>query len=151
MQLATWRDLFIERWTDTGNARELEILTREHQRFVESKAPQRTLFLVHLTTANISLPDAEMRPWIGEHVRVIDPHVAACCVVLTGRGFAASVFHTILSTATMIRRHKYPYRVSRDMGDALDWLSRHSQAGTTASAARQMYAALEERLDPVAP
>ena len=150
MQLATFGDLFIERWTAAGTAEHLRTLVEAHDRYVRAHAPSKTLFIVHIDTPDIHMPDAEGRAVVKEHVRVIDGHIAACCIVLTPRGFGASVFHAILSTATMVRRTKYPYRVSRDLDDAFDWLPRHraprSRWASTPEDLSAMYADLEARI-----
>ena len=149
MQLAALGDLFVERWTGTGSADYLRTLVRVHDEYVRARAPAKTFFLVHITTPTITLPDAAGREMVKEHVRVIDGHIAACVIVLTAKGFSASVFHAILSTATMVRRSKYPYRVSRDLDDAFRWFTVHrsprSSSVDTAEELASAYAALEER------
>lgn len=151
MQLAACGDLFIERWTGTGSTDYLRELVSVHDEFVRRHAPGKTLFLVHITTPSITLPDAAGREMVKEHVRVIDGHIAACVIVLTAKGFGASVFHAILSTATIARRSKYPYRVSRDIDDALRWLTLHrpprSRYESTPEEIAATYADLVERFE----
>lgn len=150
MQLASFGDLFIERWTAAGDSEHLGQLVEVHRRYVQAHAPAKTLFVVHIATPEIAMPDARGREIVKEHVRVIDGHIAACCIVLTPKGLGASVFHAILSTATMLRRTKYPYRVSRDLDDAFSWLTRHraprSRWNSTPEDLSAMYAALEARI-----
>ena len=153
MQLATWRDLFVERWTGPGKPVHLEALTREHGRFVQARAPEQTIFVVHLVSSEIALPDAAMRHWIAEHVKAIEGHVAACVMVLTAKGFQAALFHSILSMATALRRSKYPYRISRDLEDALPWLARHRPARSPHGTEHELaaaYDALEKKLGALA-
>lgn len=150
MQLAALGDVFVERWTGTGNADYLRTLVGVHGEWVRARAPAKTLFLVHITTPRITLPDAAGREMVKEHVRVIDGRIAACVIVLTAKGFSASVFHAVLSTATMVRRSKYPYRVSRDLDDAFRWLTvhrpPHSRSPSISDDLSSAYAALEQQL-----
>jgi hypothetical protein len=123
LQLLATGDLFVERWSARGDPARMRTLLEQHGAFVRRRAPAKTLFLVHIASGEVQLPEKEIRELIQEHTRAIDPHTQATALVMPTEGMMASIFRSLFSAALLARRSKFPYRVFAHPHEALDWLA----------------------------
>jgi hypothetical protein len=123
LQLGGVDDFFIERWTSPGTLDRQRRLVDVHARFIRSRAPRKTLYLVYVLSNVLQRPDAAMRAVVDEHIATIDGKVAATAVVFAGDGFSVAVLRGLMSAATMLRRSKEPHRTFAKADEALAWLA----------------------------
>jgi hypothetical protein len=128
LQIASWNDVFVERWSGRGSTVKMERLISEHVRWCKDRAPAKSLLLVHLLTDEFDIPDMPTRELVKKHVQAIDPYMRASAMVLTHRGIAASIFRTFLSTALLMRAQTYPHKVFKTIDESSRWLVEQREA-----------------------
>ncbi len=148
LQLIGFEDLFIERWSGVGTHETLQRLNDVHGPFVRGHAPKKTRYMVHVTSLEFQVPDAQSRALIEAHVKIIDPHIIASAMVISAGGFAAAMFRAILSASSLVRRERYPFDVFHGTSEALRWLAarRPEPVPNEAQALIAMYAELERTI-----
>jgi hypothetical protein len=149
MQLAAAGDLFVERWSGRGSPAQLRILNDLHGAFLRRRAPAKSLYLVHFFSPDLAMFDGEIRRLVQEHVQLMDEHTAAVALVYGTEGFGAAALRLAMSAAALVRRGKYPFRVFRDLDEALAWLGRQRDGAEPvldAAALKSWYAQIGRQL-----
>ncbi len=151
LQIATWRDLVVQRWSESGGAESLRTAQRVQRDVVATRKNRKLYLLAWLQLAHVSAPDDETRKALAESRREIGPHLAASAVILEGSGFGASIIRGMISSQRLFQRSAYPTVVKATVAEAAGFLAHLMTVGsgqvTTASQIEDVIADLRARVD----
>jgi hypothetical protein len=136
LQIARWRDLFIQRWTATSGIVDIRILEGFQREFMAARKTAKFHMLTILEIENVQAPDDEVRQALNENRDLIHDRLASSVVVLDSKGFAASILRGMMSAQRLFRRSPYPSAILGNCVEASTFLATamRDSAGTAMSA-----------------
>jgi hypothetical protein len=130
LQVATWRDLVVQRWTATGGADNIRTLQKVQRDIVAGRKNRKLYLLAWIQLSEVGSPDEETRKGFNELREQLSASLGGSVVILEGTGFGASIIRGIISSQRMFKRSAYPSVVKANVREAATFLAPIMSADT---------------------
>jgi len=123
LQVATWRDVVIQRWTRSGTIENVRKLRRIQDDIFNAKSKSKLYLLVWLQLSQLTSLDDETRSALNDNRDAIGPYLDGSVVILEGSGFVSSIVRGLISSQRMLKRSPYPSAVKSSVREAAEFLA----------------------------
>jgi len=128
--LASWRDLFIQRWMGEGTPDHVARMFDSHRRFVQGHPARATVALSHVSTPAIKPPDERSRKLMRDYVAGMKD-IRAVATVIDASGFGAAMVRGIVSGLVLLTQRDIVHAVHSTLRDGLTFLVRYRAPGAS--------------------
>ena len=121
--IGAWRDVMLELWSGEGTIEHFRIVRASSRRIVERTPSRRVCFVSSVQVEAFRPVPQDVRNEMVARDREIGPHLVAAALVVSNKGFVASIVRSMLAGLQMTSTGRGPSRVFDDEITALAWLA----------------------------
>jgi hypothetical protein len=121
--IATWRDVFLDVWLETGRAAQVRKMRTEHVAFLKRSDRMVASCTVMHKMQGMTSVDEEVRKEAAIRLQEVRDRTSASLMVVLSTGFTATVIRSLIAGVTMLSRPKYPHKVASSVEEGFTWLS----------------------------
>ncbi|UJR78580.1 hypothetical protein [Sandaracinus amylolyticus] len=143
--VAAWRDVMLELWSGEGTIEHFRVVRASSRRIVDRAQGSRVCLVSSVQVPALRAVPQDVRNEMVARDREMAPHLIAAALVVSSKGFVASIVRSMLAGLQMTSQTRAPSRVFEDELSALAWLAPHvSSIGTRACTPGDLRSAMAE-------
>ncbi|AKF08916.1 hypothetical protein [Sandaracinus amylolyticus] len=131
--VAAWRDVMLELWSAEGTIEHFRVVRAVSRRIVDRAPGNRVCLVSSVQVPALKTVPQDVRSEMVARDRELAPNLVAAALVVSSKGFVASIVRSMLAGLQMTSATRAPSRVFDDELTAMAWLAPHvSSIGTRA-------------------